>query len=466
MKQNVTIEERAEEVRLLVINDVDLDRATLRLLDLSKQFCKSKEHQRESLVLRQEFSSIRSEMRYAVSYDDKRRLQTSLSRKILGLLEDIQREHTETFQNLEVFPNPDDFETDTGILTEQKQISSQKNYLTSFEKAKEEFIQTQQNNRAKLSGITICNAAGLCKRYKQNSTFEFTDISLTLGAGRITGIVGENGSGKTTLLKILAGELAPDQGNIIFPIWESKKQKGDCLMAKHHIAYMPQQLKKWHGVVEDTLSFSASIHGITGKENREEVEFMIYRLGLEQYRHFRWHEISGGYKTRFELAKLMIWKPELLILDEPLAHLDINTQPAFLQDLRDLANSVINPLAVIITSQHLYEIENIVDEIMFIKDGKCKFYGELSQISEQREVNTFEFTCTYLKNRITKDQIYSLLQDIQIKDIEDNNSYFTIHTSRNVSSERLLSCITANRDVEIQYFRNISNSTKALFRGR
>ena len=80
----------------------------------------------------------------------------------------------------------------------------------------------------------------------------------------------------------------------------------------------------------DNLHFAAAIHGIRGKENEDEVDFIIWRLGLDKYRNATWNEISGGFKMRFSLGRALVYNPRLLILDEPLANLDVNTQLLFL----------------------------------------------------------------------------------------------------------------------------------------
>ncbi len=100
--------------------------------------------------------------------------------------------------------------------------------------------------------------------------------------------------------------------------------------------------------------------------------------------------MSGGYRTRFELAKALISRPKLLILDEPLAPLDVLAQLLFLRDVKELAASKRQPLAVIISSQHLYEIEAVADKLVFLNDGVLEFYGRPEEIGADRWENTFE----------------------------------------------------------------------------
>ncbi len=136
------------------------------------------------------------------------------------------------------------------------------------------------------------------------------------------GIVGENGNGKTTLLRCMAGQLALDSGVLNF----TRLEKPDHYGIKHQLAFIPQRIPRWFGLLKDNLHFSAAISGVKGEENNVMVDFMLERLDLTPYAHLTWNQISSGYRTRFEIARILLLKPKLLILDEPLANLDINAQ--------------------------------------------------------------------------------------------------------------------------------------------
>ncbi len=109
-------------------------------------------------------------------------------------------------------------------------------------------------------------AKHITKHYsrKQSNEFNLFLPELKLRFGEITSIFGENGNGKTTLLKIIAGELAQSSGKIEYPaLIDSKKR--DWYKIKQQIAYIPQDLPKWSGLLVDNLHFAAAIHGIKGK---------------------------------------------------------------------------------------------------------------------------------------------------------------------------------------------------------
>ena len=76
----------------------------------------------------------------------------------------------------------------------------------------------------------------------------------------------------------------------------------------------------------------------------------------------------------------MVWNPKVLILDEPLANLDLLAQELLLQDLRDLVNSHKNPVTVILSSQQLHEVETVADQIIFLKNGRAVYNGSVHEI--------------------------------------------------------------------------------------
>lgn len=284
--------------------------------------------------------------------------------------------------------------------------------------------------------------------------FELAKMDLEIKAGELTGIVGENGNGKTTLLRIIAGELAINGGRISYP--HIVNTTDDWYFIKQHIAFIPQQLRKWQGLLKDNLHFSAANHGIFGKENEDMVNFIIHRLGLTKYKNARWGDISSGYKLRFELARALVWRPRLLVLDEPLANLDINTKLLFMQDLRLISNIRKFPIGIILSSQQLHEIESVVDNIMFLKDGDVVYSGPVKDFGEDREVNTFEFSGDF-----TREELNKILADFGDISIEDTGQSLIIHTPKEVTVSEILTAISAEKKVD--YFRDISKSTRKLF---
>ncbi|MDZ7970462.1 MAG: ABC transporter ATP-binding protein, partial [Nostoc sp. DedSLP03] len=446
------------EITLVASND--LNAATKRLMDLETDFSNSKNYRAEIIDIRGAYKDLSDEERISGNTDNidykKRKLRKQIVEVAISIcdkykleIQDIPK-HENT---IVVQSKSEKLQTDFYNLQPLDEINRNK---TQLEIHKEQFIEIRRQKSISNDSI-VFQGEQIYKTYKSRSVkFQLSSVNLTLKIGEITAIVGENGNGKTTLLRIIAGKLAPSAGELHYP-GLTPNIKTDMYSIKQQIAYIPQELTAWDGLLFDNLHFAAAVRGFTGQDNKDEVEFITFRLGLEQYKKAKWTEISGGYKMRFTLAKALISKPKLIILDEPLANLDINTQLLFLQDLRDLANSVAEPKSIIISSQNLYEIENVSDNIIFIKDGKTLYNGLFKDFGDDRKENSYEINCNQ-----SKEQIEDLLEKVSYKRIEKAGNGFIIHTHRNINANDLLK-VFLEQGISLKYFRDISKSTRKLF---
>ncbi|WP_205510604.1 ABC transporter ATP-binding protein [Longitalea arenae] len=290
----------------------------------------------------------------------------------------------------------------------------------------------------------LASAREISKTYSAGN-FSLQPISLQINTGDVLGIVGENGNGKTTLLRCMAGQLALDSGELHFAQLEAP----DHYDIKHHLAFIPQRIPRWYGLLKDNLHFSAAISGVKGEENRVMVDFMLERLDLTPYAHLTWNQISSGYRTRFEIARILLQKPRLLILDEPLANLDINAQQSILTDLRFMAKSVHNPMGILLSSQQLHEVEKIADTVLLIKQGTCLFRtGE-----QEKTASAFVIE---LETTASRESLLSVLNGQG--ELQFNGGFYTI-TSKELAAQALLSQLVAGK-ISISYFRDITHSTK------
>lgn len=293
----------------------------------------------------------------------------------------------------------------------------------------------------------LLNVNGVSKTYSKGS-FQLKPVSLAISSGEIMGIVGENGMGKTTLLRCLGAQLAIDGGNIEY----SLLQKPDAFDIRKYIAFIPQRIPRWYGLLKDNLHFSTSIAGVHGEENLLMVDFIIERLNLGAYAHLNWNQISSGYRTRFEIARILLQQPKLLILDEPLANLDINAQQTILTDLRFIAKSMRHPMGIILSSQQLHEVEKIADAVLLIKRGECLFQTGINQPAVTGNVIEVETIAD-------REQIAKLLGE-QVQ-IQFNGGFFTI-SSDNRSVQEMIG-ILLKEGIPVTYFRDITHSTKRFF---
>jgi ABC-2 type transport system ATP-binding protein len=301
--------------------------------------------------------------------------------------------------------------------------------------------------------MKLFSCTDLTKQYP-NGGFTLSNITLGLESGKITGVVGENGNGKTTLLRIIAGELSHNTGDISY-FGENEVEVLTWENIRSRVAYISQRIPKWHGLLKSNLIFQASIRGINGPEADFMVDELLEKLGLQEYADLKWKEISTGYRLRFQLAKMLIGSPELLVLDEPIANLDINAQEKFLADLRTIVTEPGRNVSVILSSQQLHEIENVSDSIVFLKKGEMIYSGEVGKIGETREFNEFE---------LQTDLNIDVLNEFVANGGEIKAIGKTVHIKvpLDLSAESFLEQVL-QKGGKVMYFRNISSSTRRLF---
>ncbi len=294
----------------------------------------------------------------------------------------------------------------------------------------------------------LITADQVTKTYSAGS-FSLKPISFSLQTGQVLGVVGENGNGKTTLLRCLAGQLALDGGKVDYHLL----RKPDYYAIKNHIAFIPQRIPKWYGLLKDNLHFSASISGIHGPENDRMVEFMLERLNLSRFAHLTWNQISSGYRTRFEIARILLQRPRLLILDEPLANLDINAQQTILTDLVFMARAAHNPMGIVLSSQQLHEVEKVADTVIFIKDGNCLY----SSTDKDKKITS---TAIEFETTMDRESILGFFDKGAVS-LQYNGGFYTIEST--VLNAGQILTILVNAPVPLTYYRDITYSTKRFF---
>lgn len=300
----------------------------------------------------------------------------------------------------------------------------------------------------------LFDASNISKSYLKGN-FRLFPTSLKVHEGEIIGIVGENGNGKTTLLRCIGGQLngglerrdyhyLPEEGNFPYQV-------------KQYTGFIPQRIPKWYGRLKNNLHFSAAIAGITGAENALMVDFVLERFGLTKFQDLTWNQISSGYRTRFEIARVLLSRPRLLILDEPLANLDINAQQTLLQDLKFVSKSALKPMGVLLTSQQLYEVEKVADRVLFIRQGH-PIYNDEPTTTSGADADTMLFI-TEFETTASRDKIESVLNG-NYTELKFNGGVYQITTSQSTSE---LVKLLLNEGVELNYYRDITKSTKRFF---
>jgi ABC-type Fe3+/spermidine/putrescine transport system ATPase subunit len=235
-----------------------------------------------------------------------------------------------------------------------------------------------------------------------------SDISFQLKKGETIGIVGPSGIGKSTLLKIAAGKLDPQHGEILFHKKKIKRAVDSLIPGVEDIQLLNQdfELDLYH-TVEENLRLQA-MH-LSKKECAEMVEEMVELLELSAIRKLAAHNISGGEQQRLALGRALCKEPQILLLDEPFAHLDIHIKIKLTHYLKELQR--IRKTSFILVSHNGAEIMSLSNRILYINEGKIKreaspesfyfspetheeglFFGELNNIKLNRKEHLFRPT--------------------------------------------------------------------------
>ena len=283
--------------------------------------------------------------------------------------------------------------------------------------------------------------------------FQLGPISLSIKKGQVYGLVGENGNGKTTLLRILARDLSYDSGVVKYYFTERPKNDYDL---RTKLIYRPQRTEKWYGSLKDNLKFTLSSYGIPAEENELRTLLMIARLGLWQYQHLDWNALSSGYKMRFELARTLLRQPEILLLDEPLGNLDVLAQQVILEDLKMIANSVNHPIALILSSQQLFEVEKISDKVIFLRNGQYTDNAEATTTEEAMPL------IVEIDTTNTREELMAVFKAFALEKLNYNGGVYVAYFRPNTEYSAVLEAL-GKAKIDLTYIRNISASTRRFF---
>ena len=191
-------------------------------------------------------------------------------------------------------------------------------------------------------------------------------MNMTVPTGTVTGLVGSNGAGKTTLLLMLAALLSPDSGSIRVAGLDPAAQPRQVHQA---VGWMPDSFGTWDSLTctEILLTFAAA-QGLDKAMGKQRAIDMLSAVHLEEMAHTPARVLSRGQKQRLGLARALVHRPKVLLLDEPAAGMDPRSRADLRVLLRDLAASGVT---VLVSSHILSELEQMVDGVIFMAHGQA-----------------------------------------------------------------------------------------------
>ncbi|HEY2622720.1 ABC transporter ATP-binding protein [Dyella sp. Tek66A03] len=217
----------------------------------------------------------------------------------------------------------------------------------------------------------VVTATGLTKRYK--NTLALDDVSFRIESGRIVGLIGPNGAGKTTALKAILG-LTDFRGELNVLGFDPRTQR-DRLMEQvcfiADVAVLPRWIR-----VREAVDFVANVHP---RFNRAKCEAFLARTKLTPDQRVK--QMSKGMIVQLHLALVMAIDARLLVLDEPTLGLDILYRKQFYQSL--LEDYFDENKTIIVTTHQVEEIEHILTDLMFIRDGKLVLDTDMDAVGER-----------------------------------------------------------------------------------
>ena len=235
----------------------------------------------------------------------------------------------------------------------------------------------------------------LKKKFKNN--FAVNGINFEIDKDRTLGLLGPNGCGKTTSIGMILGLIKPSSGEIIIDNKNLNTFKRDEILARINFASPYIELPK-KLTVRQNLEVYSRLYGI--KNRKERIEEISEDLNIRDFFERKTGELSSGQKNRVSLAKSLINKPEILLLDEPTASLD--------PDIGDFVRTYIqnyrskNKVTILLASHNMAEVERLCDSIIMMKKGKIIDRGTCKQIIDKHGRDNLEET--FLKLARSKDE--------------------------------------------------------------
>ncbi len=224
----------------------------------------------------------------------------------------------------------------------------------------------------------------LVKRYP-TGVEALKGVSLEIADGEFFGLLGPNGAGKSTLIHCSTGLASPTSGEIrVF----GHDAVGDYRQAREAVGLAPQELNiDWFLTVEETLDFHGGYFGMGKKDRKERVDELLESFSLVDKRNDRTRDLSGGMKRRVILARALMHRPRLLILDEPTAGVDVELRLELWHYVQQVNSE---GTSILLTTHYLEEAEQLCSRIAFINGGEIVDHGSSDELAERFGVGSLE----------------------------------------------------------------------------
>lgn len=242
--------------------------------------------------------------------------------------------------------------------------------------------------------MPVLAVENLCKSYAE--TVAVDHISFQVQPNEIVGLLGPNGAGKTTTISMVLGVLEPSSGSIAIRGLDIARQRTKALESTNFAAvYAPLM---GNLTVQENLRIFGMLYSVQGLKER--IEELLAQFHLEKFRATKCGVLSSGEHTRVCLAKAMLNRPQLLLLDEPTASLDPATARDIRHQIRQFAQDGTG--GVLWTSHNMYEVEDVCDRVLFLSRGKILLEGHPKSLpAEHGKTNLEELFVTVAREPLS-----------------------------------------------------------------
>ena len=216
----------------------------------------------------------------------------------------------------------------------------------------------------------------LCKEYDDVTALD--GVSLTVPEGSFFGLLGPNGAGKTTFINILVGLVRKSGGTArVF----GHDVEDDYRETRNAIGLAPQEFNVDRFFpIREVLEHKAGYHGIRASEAKKRADEVLKQVGIYDKRDTRFDWLSGGMKRRFLLARALITDPDLLILDEPTAGVDVQLRRELWELVTELNNQ---GKTILLTTHYIEEAERLCDEVAILDSGKVRTVATPEELKDR-----------------------------------------------------------------------------------
>ncbi len=274
-------------------------------------------------------------------------------------------------------------------------------------------------------------------------------IELDVEQGDFLALLGPNGAGKSTTIGIISSLIRKSSGSVKVFGLDIERQRS---RVRRCIGLVPQEFNfNIFEPVEEIVINQAGYYGIARREARKRAATALQRLGLWDKRRGSARELSGGMKRRLMIARALVHEPQLLILDEPTAGVDIEIRRSMWEFLGEINR---NGVTIILTTHYLEEAESLCDKVAIIDHGKIVEHGLVSELIGKLDVETFVLN---VRERL---QEVPMLGEYPVRLIDSHTLEVEISRKRsiNVLFERL-----SVLGVQVLSMRNKANRLEELF---